>query len=223
MKASIIITAYNSAAFIERSLQSALAQRFPKSEYEIVVIDDGSTDETPQVLARFGGAIRVIRQANRGFVGAANAGFRAAAGAYVTKLDSDDEFGSELLRETTGVLDARPEIDFVYSDYEERMGGITQVVTTENIFSSVAIGTVYRRERLAAEGFWREGTKFPEYDLLLRTFGRWKGFRISKSLFTYIRRPESVSKMTGWQEDALNQLRALHPEHLDLIAKIRKY
>ncbi|MDO8584833.1 MAG: glycosyltransferase family A protein [bacterium] len=223
IKASIVITAYNSAAFIERSLQSALTQQFPKSDYEIVVIDDGSTDETPQILARFGNAIRVIRQANRGFVGAANAGFRAAVGTYVTKLDSDDAFGPDLLRETTDVLDANPEIDFVYSDYEERMGDVTRVVSTENIFSSIAIGMMYRRERLAAEGCYREGLKFPEYDLLLRTLGRWKGFRIPKPLFTYIRRPESVTKETGWQEDALRELRALYPEHRDLIAKIRKY
>lgn len=223
IKASIVITAYNSAAFIERSLQSALAQRFPKSDYEIVVIDDGSTDETSRVLAGFGKAIRVLRQENRGFVGAANAGFRAATGMYVTKLDSDDEFGPDLLRETIGVLDAHPEIDFVYSDYEERMGDVTKIVTTENIFSSVAIGTMYRRARLAAEGFWREGVKFPEYDLLLRTLGRWKGFRIPKPLFTYIRRPDSVTKMTNWQEAALDELRALHPEHRDFIARIRKY
>lgn len=223
IKASIVITAYNSAAFIERALQSALAQRFSKSDYEIVVIDDGSTDETPQILARFGNVIRVIRQANRGFVGAANAGFRAAVGTYVTKLDSDDAFGPDLLRETTAVLDAHPEIDFVYSDYEERTGDVTNIVTTENIFSSIAIGTLYRREKLVAEGCYREGLKFPEYDLLLRTLGRWKGFRIPKPLFTYIRRPESVSKMTGWQEAALGELRELHPKHHDLIARIRKY
>ncbi len=223
IKASIIITAYNSAAYIERSLKSALKQDFPHNEYEVFVIDDGSTDETPEILKKHSDAIRVLRQQNQGFVSATNTGFRNAQGRYVTKLDSDDEFGPDLLKEEVAILEAHPEIDFVYSDYCERFGDQVRIVTTENVFHTVAIGTMYRHEKLAAEGYWRTDARLPEYDLILETWGRWQGYRIVRPLFTYIRREGSVSKQRGWQELAMADLKARYPERVKEIETMRNY
>ena len=113
MKASIIIPAYNAEAYIERALESALSQDFPKKDYEVLVIDDGSTDRTPEILKSFGDKIRVIRQENRGFAGATNRGYKEALGELVVKLDSDDVFSPNLLSEEAPLFERDEALDFV--------------------------------------------------------------------------------------------------------------
>lgn len=89
MSISIIITAYNYGQYVEAAIHSALAQDLPG--VETIVIDDGSTDDTPEIVARFGTAVRYIRQENTGLPGARNAGLRAASGEWVIILDADDK------------------------------------------------------------------------------------------------------------------------------------
>lgn len=84
---SIIVTTYNRADLVARSVESALGQT---GVHEVVVVDDGSTDGTPGVLARFGDRIRVVRQANGGLSAARNAGAAAATGVWLGFLDDDD-------------------------------------------------------------------------------------------------------------------------------------
>jgi hypothetical protein len=87
--ATIVIPAYNVAKTISETLTSALSQT--AANYEVVVIDDGSTDETPALLARFQDPrLRVIRQENRGLAGARNSGIHAARGRFIGFLDGDD-------------------------------------------------------------------------------------------------------------------------------------
>ncbi|HNY26578.1 MAG TPA: glycosyltransferase family 2 protein [Candidatus Sumerlaeota bacterium] len=87
---SIIIPAYNSAAFITRAIQSALDQDYPNKE--IVVVNDGSTDNTQQVLDAFGSKIRVFNQSNAGAAAARNTGIEQSQGDFIAFLDSDDEW-----------------------------------------------------------------------------------------------------------------------------------
>lgn len=89
---SIIIPAYNAAAYLQRAVASALAQTF--ANIEVVVVDDGSTDETPSLadqLASQDQRIRVVHQSNRGLAEARRTGVNAASGDYVCHLDADDE------------------------------------------------------------------------------------------------------------------------------------
>jgi glycosyltransferase involved in cell wall biosynthesis len=85
---SIVMPAYNAARFIEQTMDSLLDQTF--RDYEIVVVDDGSTDVTPQKLNQYGGRIRLIRQANRGPEIARNTGIEQSRGEYVVAFDADD-------------------------------------------------------------------------------------------------------------------------------------
>lgn len=89
MSISIIITAYNYGRFIKEAIHSALSQDLPG--IETIVIDDGSTDNTPEIVAQFGPAVRYIRQENAGLPEARNAGLRAAGGDWVIILDADDK------------------------------------------------------------------------------------------------------------------------------------
>jgi glycosyltransferase involved in cell wall biosynthesis len=115
MKISVIIPAYNAAAYIERALRSVLNQSRPADE--IIVINDGSTDGTSEVLKRYEGKIRIIEQANAGVSAARNAGIRAAAGDWIAFLDADDEWLPEKLRLQSELLTANPALCWITSNF----------------------------------------------------------------------------------------------------------
>ena len=89
-KVSIIIPSYNCASYVEEAVQSALSQTY--SDCEVVVINDGSTDNTEEVLAPYRDKIVYISQENKGLAGARNSGIKRASGDYITFLDADDIF-----------------------------------------------------------------------------------------------------------------------------------
>src|SRR5216684_3959657 len=101
--ASVVIPVFNGAACIARTVESALAQRF--DGFEVVVVDDGSTDRTPAILTDFGARIRVVRQHNRGPAAARNAGCRIATGSVFAFLDADDEWLDQKLAKTVQLLE----------------------------------------------------------------------------------------------------------------------
>jgi glycosyltransferase involved in cell wall biosynthesis len=109
---------FNGAGFINASIASMLAQSF--SGFELIVVDDGSTDATAQVLAGIlDPRLRVLRQAvNGGVVAARNAGFLAARGRYVAALDHDDLSHPERLARQVAYLDAHPEVVLVATEIE---------------------------------------------------------------------------------------------------------
>jgi glycosyltransferase involved in cell wall biosynthesis len=85
---SVIIPTYNYGRYLGEAIESALKQTYPP--LEVIIVDDGSTDETPQVLAAFGTRIRSVRQVNAGVGAARNNGIGMARGEYIALLDSDD-------------------------------------------------------------------------------------------------------------------------------------
>ncbi len=115
MRVSIIIPTFNRAGLICHSIDSILAQTC--GDYEIIVVDDGSTDDTTEVLEKYDGRIRCIRQENRGFGAARNRGLEEARGEYVAFLDSDDLWKEYKLGLQVEIMDRLPEIDFLFSDF----------------------------------------------------------------------------------------------------------
>ncbi|GAP13465.1 glycosyltransferase [Longilinea arvoryzae] len=111
-KVSIIIPTYNSARFLPATLQSVLAQTY--RDYEILVVDDGSTDDTPAVLQPYRYEITYIHQENKERSAARNNAIDQASGEYVAFLDSDDLWAPEKLKRQVAVLDAHPEVALVY-------------------------------------------------------------------------------------------------------------
>jgi len=107
MKVSVVIPTYNDEGTIAATVESALAQKFAGA-FEVIVVNDGSTDGTREKLAKFGDRIRVIDQANRGVSAARNAGIKAAAGEYIALLDGDDMWTEDKLAKTVLVLDENP-------------------------------------------------------------------------------------------------------------------
>lgn len=108
---SVVVPAYNAAWCVRRAIDSVLKQTF--RDFELLVIDDGSTDDTADVLATFGGAVRVVRQHNQGLSSARNAGIRAARGEFVAFLDADDWWLPGKLERQVSLLRAKPAVGFV--------------------------------------------------------------------------------------------------------------
>lgn len=104
---TVIIPAYNMEATVEKSIRSVLDQTF--KDFELILIDDGSTDATPAILDSFSpldGRVRVIHQQNKGLSESRNVGVRNARGEYLSWLDADDWMEPEALEKLIGAIDA---------------------------------------------------------------------------------------------------------------------
>jgi glycosyltransferase involved in cell wall biosynthesis len=107
---SVVIPAYNAADWVGRAIDSALAQTY--TQREILVVDDGSRDATPEVLVAYGDAIRVLNQANAGLSSARNLGIQQARGEFVAFLDADDHWLPEKLNRQVRRLRDDPQLGF---------------------------------------------------------------------------------------------------------------
>jgi glycosyltransferase involved in cell wall biosynthesis len=110
-----VIPVFNGETTIAETLESVFAQRFDR-RFEVIVVNDGSTDGTRAMLEKYGDRIRVIDQENRGISAARNAGIAAATGEYIALLDADDTWTEDKLEKTVPVLDENPECVAVFSD-----------------------------------------------------------------------------------------------------------
>jgi glycosyltransferase involved in cell wall biosynthesis len=111
---SVITPAYNVAAFIRDTLDSVFAQTF--QDWELVIVDDGSTDDTAAIAAEYAardGRVRLIRQENRGLAGARNTALAAAQGEFLTLLDSDDIWDPGFLASQLAVFARHPDTGLV--------------------------------------------------------------------------------------------------------------
>jgi glycosyltransferase involved in cell wall biosynthesis len=111
--ASVLIDTYNHERFIEQAIVSALDQDFPASERELIVVDDGSTDRTPDIVKKFAPRVRLMRKENGGQASAFNAGIPECEGEIIAFLDGDDWWAPGKLRAVTEALDRDKSIGLV--------------------------------------------------------------------------------------------------------------
>jgi len=109
---SVIIPAHNSRLYIAPALDSILVQRH--RPLEILVVDDGSTDSTAQIVRGYAPEVRLIEQGQRGHPAARNAGIRAAIGEFLAFLDHDDLWSPDKLELQMACFDHNPALDFVF-------------------------------------------------------------------------------------------------------------
>ena len=120
MKLSIIVPVYNVEAFLKKCVDSLLAQDLSKEDYEVILVDDGSTDSSGALcdtLAAEHGNIRVIHQRNRGLSGARNAGIPVTSGDYVLFVDSDDFLCPNVLGTLVGLMESKA-LDILRFNYQ---------------------------------------------------------------------------------------------------------
>ncbi len=111
---SVVIPSYNSANFLPEAIESVLGQTY--SPFEVIVVDDGSTDETKQVCDRYP-TVRYIYQTNQGVAAARNTGMQVSQGEYLLFLDSDDCLLPEAIEIGVNCINAHPKVGFVFGRY----------------------------------------------------------------------------------------------------------
>jgi hypothetical protein len=133
---SVIIPTYNSGRFIAQAVQCVLDQTY--RQFEIIVIDDGSTDTTKDVLREFNGHIRYCYQENRGPSAARNAGIAVAKGDYICFLDADDIWTPNKLEVQLAFMAQNDDIGLVFSDEEEvsQATGLHRSILAKTMFRS---------------------------------------------------------------------------------------
>jgi glycosyltransferase involved in cell wall biosynthesis len=109
-----VMAAYQSERWIGEALEAILSQTRPPDE--VIVVNDGSTDGTDRVLARFGGRIRVISQSNRGCPAAFNTAYRAARGDFIAMCGADDVWERQKLQWQLEAIRAHPEVDVLFGE-----------------------------------------------------------------------------------------------------------
>jgi glycosyltransferase involved in cell wall biosynthesis len=188
-KVSIITAAYNHVRFVRQSLESVQSQTY--RDFEHVVVDDGSSDGTADILQSFEGKINYIRQENRGTHAAINRGIRAASGEYIALLDSDDVWLPNKLERQIQRLDESPEAGLVYSqayvidptgnpkNNGEPIG--RPISDPRRTFEELlkdnyipALTAVFRRSCVEEVGYFNESLKaMSDWDLWIRIVAKW--------------------------------------------------
>lgn len=206
-KVSIIITAHNYAQYLERCLESAFEQTY--SDYEIVVVDDGSTDETPEILrsakARNPDQLRVIHLEGLGLPAACNAGIEAAVGDYIVRLDADDYFDENLLTVEANYLDTHSDVDLVFPDYYtvDNNGDILEHIRMMKVNDEVellnrsplAAGAMYRRSSWAQINGYDETLEYQEdYDFWVRFVDKFEVRNVNLPLMYYRQHGSNMSR-----------------------------
>ncbi len=194
---SVVIPTYNRADTVGHAVESVRAQTF--TDYEIIVVDDGSRDNTAAVVARFGDAVRYIAQPNGGVAVARNRGVAEARGRYVAFLDSDDAWLPAKLERQMAFVAQRPELGFAYADARVvdesgRELGVKPVQrpvadTLEALLQGNFIPTltvVARRDAVQAVGGFDPQLRGPEdYDLWMRLAARYPFAGVRETLAVY--------------------------------------
>jgi len=211
---SAVIPTFDNAGMVVEAVQSVLDQTWPR--VEIVVVDDGSTDDTLVRLGAFGDRIRIVRQEHQGPAVARNAGIRASAGEYVGFLDSDDLWMPKKVEKSMDALRATPKAGVAYTAVRIRETDtgrtylLPQYTTSgwmaRDLFlecKGVNTSTlVVKRECLdAVDGFDEEFFRAQDWDLMVRLAEK----------FPYVHVPEALT------ERRLHE-RSLSVTHRDLYA-----
>ena len=115
MKVSIIIPTYNRASLIVETIDSVLQQSF--KDFELIVVDDGSTDNTESALKQYGDTLTYVKQKNSGVNSARNYGLSIAKGEYIATLDNDDLWHADKLQIQVKILDQFPESAYIFSNF----------------------------------------------------------------------------------------------------------
>lgn len=215
-KVSVIIPTYNMAEYVCQAIDSVLAQTY--DDFEIIVVNDGSTDNTEEVLKKYESnkKIKIINQSNKGLACSRNAGIKHSKGEYIAWLDADDIWRKDFLEIAVKQLERYKEISVVHSnvyrfkdnvnDAKSRTLNFNLSNITENaLIEKILLGSyhvnnaqVIRKECIRDIGLFDENvSKFngcEDLDMWLRLLRKYKHSYISEPLVYYRQNPTGASK-----------------------------
>lgn len=219
MLVSVIIPTYNRADYLRDAVESALAQTF--RNFEILIVDDGSTDCTSEVAASYRGKARYLTQQNSGPAAARNNGIRNAAGRYIAFLDSDDVWLPEMLSRQISMFQANPTAGLAATGYrlmdaEQQISDAIIMDRKEleaarkgdhykNFFATS--GVMVKKECFQSVGLFNENLDFAEdWDMWLRILQHYGFVYLPEVLMHYRVHPAKISagslqkNMKNWQK-----------------------
>jgi glycosyltransferase involved in cell wall biosynthesis len=217
---SVIIPTYNRAGFVEQAVQSVLDQTYER--VEIIVVDDGSTDSTAEVLKEYEGKINYMYQERSERSKARNRGFRHSHGTYIAFLDSDDAWLPRKIEKQVEVLNEKPDVGLVYTDVQfidlygnPHVGGICwdlpqrqvlyEDLMTHNVITGTTSSVMVRRTCLDKVGLFDESMNTCEDLDLYRRIARYYRFcKIDLPLVKFRIHPGSTQRNAtamakGWE------------------------
>jgi len=223
---SVIIPCYKQAHFLPEAIESILHQTYPR--VELVVVDDGSPDNTAEVVARYSG-IKCCQQPHRGLAEARNAGFRASIGEYVMFLDADDRLTPNAVESHLSCFAKNPKAGFVVGDIDHiaidssYLGSPRWPILKENHYEELLkvnhiannIAIMFRRpviERVG--GFNALYHPAEDYELLLRVARLFPSAHHRNVVACYRRYPASLSRRGATMLRAMNQVMHLQRDTL---------
>jgi len=212
MKVSIVIPCYNAEEFLARSIRSALSQRFPTGEFEVIVVDDGSTDHTAEIAQTYENEIIFVRHAeNRGLPAARNTGIRKARGRYVLHLDSDDYLHTDLMYVEHLHLALNPHWGAVSCDYFLVDEYEQHIRRGSGIDEPIACGILFKKDALIQIGLYDEGMRmWEDEDLRLRFMEHFHIGHVELPLYRYTKHRHNMTNNRELGEQYRSKLRAKH-------------
>ncbi|MBV9469406.1 MAG: glycosyltransferase family 2 protein [Abitibacteriaceae bacterium] len=217
---SIVLPTYNRAERLPRALRHCLQQTY--SHLEVIVVDDGSKDDTPQVVAQFqkeDARVRYVRQDNQGLPAALNTGFRESRGEYLTWTSDDNWYHAEAIAIMARALEQRPTVSFVYCDYKavDGAGNLLRPVPLaepEVLMRENCVGACFLYRRRVYE-------QIGDYDcnlFLAEDYDYWLRVR---QHFQMVHIPDVCPYSYGWHEDSLTERRLAGVASMTLRARLK--
>ena len=192
---SIIIPVYNQAKWVQRCIRSLLNQNFKRDKYEIIIIDDASTDNSINMLKKFENEIILIKhKSNLGLPSALNTGIKSSQGGYIVRVDADDYVNENFLLFLYEFMEQNKEIDAVACDY-------LLVDKKENVIKRkncnhypIGCGILFKTENLFEIGLYDENFKLnEEKDLRIRFEKKYNIYRLRLPLYRYRRHQKNIT------------------------------
>jgi len=215
---SVVIPTFNYGRYIIDAVGSVLAQSYPA--IEIIVVDDGSTDDTYHRISVFGDRVRYLYQENSGPSRARNNGIRAARGELIAFLDADDMFHPRKLEIQVAYLSAHPDVGMLVTNHFYDFKGNWPEISLHDPpadpveFDELLIkprfgscGVIVRRECFDVVGVFDEGLRYSEdRDLWLRITAQYRVMKLRDPLWWYRLHGTSASRAAEKMEEAEKQV-----------------
>jgi glycosyltransferase involved in cell wall biosynthesis len=194
-RVSIVLPTYNGSRYLEQAIQSCRSQTY--ENWELIVVNDASTDSTPEIMERTSkqdSRIRCIRHdRNRKLPAALNTGFRNAAGEYFTWTSDDNQFRPDALQSLVNVLESNPEQDVVYADYsvidaDSRPVRDVLLKGPEWLLKENCIGACFLFRRKVFEmlgGYAEDRFLVEDYDFWLKAWASFRLGHLDANLYLY--------------------------------------
>ena len=207
---TVYVTNYNYSAYIRQSLESLFAQTM--KDFEVIIIDDGSTDDSKTIIEEYTDRAQIVFQKNKGLNVSNNIALKMATGKYIMRLDADDYLAPNALEVMSTLLEADPELGLVFPDYEmvDKDGNLMTIQKRHNFSKEVKVldqpahgaCTMIRTTFLRQLGGYDERYRCQDgYELWIKFTAKYKVTNVNTPLFYYRQHGDNL---TSNEERILN-------------------